>query len=104
LKISFEGKNKMKKGLTQGAMAGLFTGLLIDFIAIGRVHSSGEKGILYIIDAILIIPASAILGAVVGGIIGYNTHEEVIYDLTKYVKSEKKAKVLNILTKHKLNF
>jgi hypothetical protein len=102
--ITFVGKNKFGKGLWKGAVIGTLAALITDLIVFTSADlGDRESGFYAAAAGILLIPASAIAGMIVGGIIGAFLHDKTSYNFSKYPLNKKKEMFLNILNKNKLN-
>jgi hypothetical protein len=108
--ISFRGKSKFGTGLWQGAIFGALAGAVI---VAGILSTKEEKadpskgsvgigiGISKVYSAIILPPAFAFIGAIIGGTVGAVTYEYKEYDFKKISVEEKKTRALKLFKKYR---
>lgn len=101
--ITFTGKSKFGKGLWKGAVIGTLAALITDLIVFSSAKLGDRDNGFYAVAAgVLLIPASAIAGMIVGGTIGALLHDKTTYNYSKYPINERKKMFYNLLN-YKLN-
>ena len=101
--ISFKGNNHKSDGIFLGVIGGFISGIGISYIVISSTPVN-KRTINHFVFAAATIPALTIGGMVIGWIIGVNTYEREIFDITKYAADKKKDIVLKILLSKQINF
>ena len=101
--ITFIGKSKFGKGLWKGAVIGTLAALITDLIVFSSAKLGDRDNGFYAAAAgVMLIPASAIAGMIIGGTIGALLHDKTTYNFSKYPVNEKKKKFYNLIN-YKLN-
>lgn len=112
--ISFKGDSKFGTGLGQGTIIGVFTGCIAAAIIWGVAGKTEDnnthemkgygKFAAFIFAVFVVLPATTLLGAITGGIIGAFTHEEVKYNFYHLTKEEKKNKFIKLMNNNQIQF
>jgi hypothetical protein len=98
-------ENNFGKGLGQGALYGLISGLAFDLLYLLFNEEHGDRGFWKKLTVMVFAPpAFTIAGTITGGIIGLFTYDKETYSISDFPVNRKKEKILDVLFKFKVDF